>query len=181
MIMFITRCVSHCSWINTNWRSTLQRCRVNWKTMAVEAPQCSCCHMDMPLCHDSVYPYKSIIVCMGSWEYAWMHEFLKLLCCLLVPCDEVTMCYAGLCLQVMWPQQEREGDPTRVDNLYGGSLRGLVLLFHVYVVVMLLPHSHFYCTQKPRLNLYSMQLKKSRHSSSFSSEDVDKSFTSSPI
>ena len=25
MIMFITRCVSRCPWINTNWRSTLQR------------------------------------------------------------------------------------------------------------------------------------------------------------
>ena len=25
MIMFITRCASRCPWINTNWRSTLQR------------------------------------------------------------------------------------------------------------------------------------------------------------
>lgn len=42
MIIYITRCVSRCPRINTNWRSTLQRLwgyRVNWKAMAVQKPQ----------------------------------------------------------------------------------------------------------------------------------------------
>jgi len=41
--------------------------------------------------------------------------------------------YTVLCLQVMWPQQEQEGDPAGVDDVSGGPLRGLVLPIHVLV------------------------------------------------